>query len=247
VLKNTFIHLPGFTPNEERELWNAGVRDWDMFLDHFGKSPEHKRHCSHIASSKYALTAGDASYFASVLPVRERWRAFTEFERVAYVDIETTGLGMCDHTTVIGLYDGCDVSSYIYGKNLNDFVRDISEFDMIVTFNGHRFDLPFIRRQFGPTHVPLPALHIDLLYVMHALNQYGGLKAIEKRFGLERDDDLKGLNGYDAVKLWQKYKKENDEQSLSTLVRYNAADISNLQPLMEWAYKEMKKLTGIDR
>jgi uncharacterized protein YprB with RNaseH-like and TPR domain len=74
----------------------------------------------------------------------------------------------------------------------------------------------------------------------------GGLKKIEQQFGFEREDDLKGLDGYDAVLLWRKYRKENDEAALDKLVRYNAADISNLKKLMEWAYKEKRARTGVD-
>ena len=54
------------------------------------------------------------------------------------------------------------------------------------------------------------------------------------------------MNGYDAVKLWKKYKKNNDEDALDKLVRYNAADISNLKKLIEWAYKEKRKISEID-
>jgi hypothetical protein len=74
----------------------------------------------------------------------------------------------------------------------------------------------------------------------------GGLKKIEQQFGFEREDDLKGLNGYDAVLLWREYSKRKDEDALDKLVRYNAADIGNLKKLMEWAYKEKKGRTGFD-
>jgi len=62
---------------------------------------------------------------------------------------------------------------------------------------------------------------------------------------MEREGDLKGLNGYDAVKMWQAYRR-GDDAALDRLVRYNSADIVNLQKLLEWSYKEKRKQVGFD-
>jgi uncharacterized protein YprB with RNaseH-like and TPR domain len=87
---------------------------------------------------------------------------------------------------------------------------------------------------------------VDLRFVLASLEIKGGLKKIEEKFGLEREDDLKGLNGYDAVLLWRKYKKDNDEAALDKLVRYNAADIENLKFLLNYAYQEKCKKLGFE-
>jgi len=245
MLEHTFIHLPDIGTVRERQLWEDGVKTWDDFLARYSASPNHRHYCKKVASSKYALRLGDANHFADALPANETWRAFPHFKDIAYLDIETTGLGGgTDYVTVVGVYDGKKVHSYIHGKNLDTFRSDIREYDMVVTFNGSQFDLPFLRR--GMQGIRLPKLHVDLRFVLASLNITGGLKKIEERFGMEREDDLKGLNGYDAVKLWQKYKRNGNENALDKLVRYNAADISNLKRLMEWAYKEKRKETGFD-
>lgn len=245
MLESTFIHLSNFGPRRERRLWSNGIKNWDDFLDRFGSSTFHKSLCSNLASSKYALHLGDAEYFANVLPPGETWRAFPHFKKVAYLDIETTGLGRgTDYVTVIGVFDGQKVHSYVHGQNMGDFSSDIADYDAVVTFNGSVFDLPFIRNNIP--HVKLPKLHIDLRFALSSINIRGGLKKIEAQFGMEREDDLKGLNGYDAVLLWQAYKKRNDKIALDKLVRYNAADISNLKTLMEWTYKEKRIRTGFD-
>ena len=114
----------------------------------------------------------------------------------------------------------------------------------MVTFNGSLFDLPFIRKAMPKAR--LPKLHIDLRFLLQSLDVRGGLKRIEERFGFEREDDLKGLTGYDAVKFWQAYIKRNDHDALDRLVRYNSADIANLKKLLEWAYKEKRIRTGFD-
>jgi len=245
MLEHTFIHLPDIGPVRERALWEEGVKTWDDFIARFSSSETHKHYCKMITNSKYALKLSDANHFAYVLPSGETWRAFPHFKRVAYVDIETTGLSATSNDlTVVGLYDGEKVHSYIAGKNIEDFRKHVEKFDMVVTFNGAQFDLPFLRKNMRG--IRLPALHVDLRFTLASLDMTGGLKKIEERFGFEREDDLKGLDGYDAVKLWQKYIRRNDTRALDKLVRYNAADISNLKHLMEWVYKEKRKRTGFD-
>jgi uncharacterized protein len=245
MLEHTFIHLPDYGPRRERRLWESGISGWDDFLGRFGSSSYHKALCTRLASSKDALARADAGFFASALPRGETWRAFPSFRKIAYVDIETTGLAPeTDYMTVAGVYDGRNVRSYIHGKNIQDLPRDLAGFDMVVTFNGSMFDIPFIRKSFPG--IRIPPLHVDLRFLLASLDVRGGLKRIEQQFGMEREGDLKGLNGYDAVLLWQRYLKRRDPAALDKLVRYNAADITNLKALLEWAYAEKRKRTGFD-
>jgi uncharacterized protein YprB with RNaseH-like and TPR domain len=245
MLENTFIHLQGIGEAKERKFWERGIRCWDEFLECFASEKKNMYECNRIAGSKHALKNNDPEFFADTLANRDTWRAFPHFGKVAYVDIETTGLGKgIDYVTVVGLYDGNNVKSYVHGDNLEEFPDEIKKYEMVVTFNGAMFDLPFLRREF--VGIKLPALHSDLRFVLASLGQRGGLKKIEERFGFEREEDIKGLNGFDAVKLWSRYKKKNDLDALDLLVRYNAADISNLKKLMEWGYREKRKETGFD-
>ncbi len=243
MLEHTFIHLPNFGPAREKKLWKNGIRTWDEFLDRFGSSRFHKHQCSLIARSKYALKSLDGQHFARSLPTGETWRCFPHYKKAAYLDIETTGCSSYDYITVIGLYDGSKTHSYVRGRNLGRFAKDIAKYNMVVTFNGSLFDIPFIRREMS---VGLPFIHVDLRFLLASLDVTGGLKKIEKKFGMERQDDLKDLTGYDAVLLWREYKKKNDKDALDRLVRYNSADVSNLEKLMKWAYKEKRKRTGFD-
>ena len=68
----------------------------------------------------------------------------------------------------------------------------------------------------------------------------GGLKGVEKQFGISRSEAMDGLSGYDAVLLWRKYAKGN-HQALDTLVEYNKCDTKNLKYLMDESYKIMFK------
>jgi len=155
-----------------------------------------------------------------------------------YLDIETSGLYQgTDEITVIGIYDGQRVRTFVQGINLDEFELAIAPYELVITFNGSQFDLPFIRRQFP--NISLPPAHIDLRFFLSKLGYRGGLKAVEKSFGLSRDSAIDGMDGYDAVLMWNAY-QSGDESALERLILYNTADIVDLEPLMERGYQEMK-------
>ncbi|MFH0738083.1 MAG: ribonuclease H-like domain-containing protein [Candidatus Micrarchaeota archaeon] len=245
MLEGTFVHLPNIDTRRERRLWAGGIHSWDDFIERFSDSPYHHHQCSILESSREALKRLDGNYFGDLLPDDEAWRCFPHFKKIAYLDIETTGLAPdSDYVTVIGVYDGEETHSYIHGENLEQFAKDIARYEMVVTFNGSQFDIPFLKK-----HIPgvkIPRLHADLRFILASLDVRGGLKKIEQRFGFKRDDDLRNMNGYGAVILWQQYLKSKNPDVLDRLVRYNAADICNLQKLLEWAYKEKRGRTGFD-
>ena len=242
MLERTFIHIPKIGYITEQRLWQAGIGDWSQVCSS-SKAPrgfsarrwvEVQRHCE---QSRQHLAVGEHRHFARGLPPRDHWRAWPDFGRsCAYLDIETTGLGRSAQVTVVGLYDGLRVQTYIAGQNLHQLAEDLERCALLVTFNGATFDLPFLRRRFG--ELPCDQLHVDLRYVLGRLGYSGGLKNIECRLGIARDDDIVGLDGFDAVRLWQEY-QAGCEESLDLLVKYNTADIENLETLMELAYRQM--------
>ena len=56
---------------------------------------------------------------------------------------------------------------------------------------------------------------------------------------INRDDDLQDIDGFEAVRLWRKYQR-GDEQALKLLMKYNQADIENLKTLMDFAFDKLK-------
>jgi len=154
----------------------------------------------------------------------------------AYLDIETTGLSRFYHEiTVIGIYlvDGDDsrlvqlVGDAATKHNLLEALKGV---DTIFTYNGSRFDLPFIRACLG---VDLGARyhHHDLMYDCWWNNLYGGFKSVERQLGIPRQ--LKGVDGFQAVVLWWEYKDYGDQDSLALLLQYNKEDVVNLKALRE--------------
>lgn len=237
MLKQTFCHLPGVSSRLERELWTMGVHSWEDLAEAEEAQLTWARRQmlqQHLAESKSRLDCGDAGFFASSLPSKEVWRIFPDFRgSLAYFDIETTGLsGTSDHITTIALYDGRRVRHYVYGQNLQEFVRDIREYHVIVTYNGKCFDVPFIRSFLG---VDLDQAHIDLRYVLRSLGYSGGLKGCERQLGISRGD-LEDVDGFFAVVLWNDYQRHQNAKTLETLLAYNIQDVLNLEALLVMAY-----------
>lgn len=102
--------------------------------------------------------------------------------------------------------------------------------DTIYTYNGSRFDLPFIDRRLG-INLAEHCEHRDLMYDCWRNNLFGGLKRVEKQLGIERQ--LPDIGGYDAVRLWWRYINDGDAVALATLIRYNREDIMNLKELKD--------------
>jgi uncharacterized protein YprB with RNaseH-like and TPR domain len=241
LLQHTFVHIQGIGPKTERRLWEQGIQTWHQFLRYhktvFSPARDERVRRELEASITHQR---DIHFFRERLPAAEIWRVFETFQDSAvYLDIETSGgyLGV-DEITVIGLYDGQRVQTFVNGINLEQFEIAVTAYDMVISFNGSRFDLPFIRRRFK--HISLPPAHIDLCLFLRRLGYRGGLKNIEKQFGIRRDPELYGINGHDAVMLWRAY-QWGDHGALDRLVKYNTADIVNLEPLMQVGYEEMKK------
>lgn len=245
MLRNTFLHIPGFGPKAERSIWEAGINSWDDFLAGPALVPmaaaKRGRALGVIQESVSALDAGNAAFFARRLPSREAWRAYPAFQESAvFLDIETTGLSAdCHAVTCIGLYPARAESAprlFVKGINLEEFVDEIADYRLVITYNGATFDLPFLRAQFP--YAGLPPLHLDLRYVLRRLGHSGGLKRIERAIGIERDERIRGMDGFDAVHLWHEY-EEGSVDSLRLLLEYNLADIVGLKGLTEFAYNGM--------
>ena len=235
MLQQTFCHIPGIGTKTERQLWAAGITSWNLWQPQppIRLSAAARHEAAGVLQRSLAALDNDPAFFVDQLGSTEPWRIFPHFrDRTVYLDIETTGLDDYASVTTIALYDGKEVFTYINGRNLDDFVDDIEKYQVIVSYNGKCFDIPFLERFF---HIRLPHAQIDLRYVLARLGIKGGLKGCEKQLGLHRGS-LDGVDGYFAVLLWQRYQQQKDEKALETLLAYNIEDTVNLERLMVEAY-----------
>ena len=154
----------------------------------------------------------------------------------AYLDIETTGLSSYyDEITVIGIYlvkDGEGKVIQLVGDKVTKtkLLRALLGVKTIYTYNGSRFDLPFINFRLD---VALEEVfhHHDLMFDCWQRNLYGGFKAVEQQLGIPRQ--LQGIGGAEAVMLWWRYKIAHDQKALDLLLEYNREDVVNLKALRE--------------
>ncbi len=236
MLEHSFIHVPGIGPHRERELWRAGFTDWDAFRRGY---PEGRWR-------ELVLDRLERERAARDMPRREAWRLFSSYrDRAAYLDIETAEIdGQRDAVTCVGLSDGATVEAYVRGRNLGELPAALARFELLVTYNGACYDLPVLARAF-------PALelgrlrHVDLRYPLGRLGYRGGLKAAERKLGIERPAEIRELDGRLAIRLWHAHRRGHPG-ALPTLVRYCLEDVVNLKPLMLHAHNAMVRSLPID-
>ena len=237
MLQNTFIHIQSIGAVTEQRLWESGLSEWDAYSDHISIPLSGKRKYllqKGIDESRQHFLQDNPVYFSKRLPSNQCWRLFPEFrDSTVYLDIETTGLDRYfNQITTIALYDGHEIKTYVHGQNLDDFIEDIQKCKVIVSYNGKSFDIPFIESFFN---IRLNHAQIDLRYVLYSLGFRGGLKGVERQLGTDRGD-LRDVDGFFAVLLWDEYQTSGDQKALDTLLAYNVQDTVTLENLMVTAY-----------
>lgn len=249
MLTSTFVLLNGIGPSTERRLWQEGVLHWDAFLGRpilpSISSARKNLYDQTLLAAQAHLEAGHAHFFGTCLKSRDHWRLFDIFRhRTLYLDIETTGMSAREgQITVVGLYRNGRMMSLVRGDSLTeDRLHDeLSRTDLLVTFFGSGFDIPYLQAKFPRLDFKKP--HFDLCFAARRLGLQGGLKSIEREVQIDRADDLAGMDGWEAVRLWYQW-QGGDEAALDRLLRYNAADTRNLEPLAELLYERLVARLG---
>jgi len=249
MLASSFVLLKGIGHSSERRLWQEGIFDWDAFLRSPtlpGISSTRKEwYDRELAIARSHLEKGDAHFFGTCLKSREHWRLFETFRRrTLYLDIETTGMSPQEgHVTVVGLYRNGHMTSLVRGETLTEdrLQAELEQTDLLITFFGRGFDIPYLQAKFPLLNFNKP--HFDLCFAARRLGMQGGLKRIEREVQIARETDVAGLDGWEAVRLWQQW-CTGDEAARDLLLRYNAADTQNLEPLALWIYDQMVRRFG---
>jgi uncharacterized protein YprB with RNaseH-like and TPR domain len=251
MLTATFIHAPGVGPATEQALWAQGVQSWHDYQQQASTlrlPPRHKIALHQtVEDSLTALEEGRTDFFAHNLPKREHWRAASQFPRIGYLDIETNGGMSSESITLIGLYDGFEMHTYVKGENLAQFAYESQDYDGFVTFFGTGFDLPFLKRRFPVLEsVFADRFHIDLCPLLKRLGHTGGLKKIEQQLHIARVPETDGLSGMDAVRLWRVYRKggRGSDDALRLLLSYNKEDVINMETLLRYAVPRLEAQAG---
>lgn len=249
MLTSSFIFLPGVGPTTERRWWDEGLLDWGRFLNQSsvsGLSIDRKHwYDRELRTAQDLLDKGHFHSVATQLPRREHWRLYEMCRsHTGFLDIETTGSppGSND-VTVVGLHRNGTTISLVQDESLtSERVQiELDQCDLLVTFFGSVFDVPYLRATFPTLRVP--SLHFDLCFGARRLAMRGGLKYIERQLGIDRQACIRHLDGFDAVRLWREWRR-GDAMARETLLTYNRADTENLVALADRLYEEMVSRFG---
>jgi len=164
--------------------------------------------------------------------------------RVLYLDIETTGLSGSP-LFLVGVmeFDGEDfvVKQYFarhYAEEphlLADLADLLPTFEMLVTFNGQSFDIPYMRDRATVHGVALqwPPRHLDLLPVSR--RQWSGvlpnckLSTLEQHICLRRRvDDVPGAL---IPAAYHEFVHTNDASTMRHVIHHNALDLVTMAEL----------------
>lgn len=230
-IENSFIPVHGVGETTERRLWQQGITHWDEFDGSVVGDTIADRIETFIEEGRTHLERGDVAPFTEALPAASRWRCYENVsEQTCFLDIETTGLDAASNdVTTVSVHRGGETKTFVNGRDLTArrLEAELEASSLLVTFNGQRFDVPFLETCYD---LDVQTPHVDLMYPCKKIGLDGGLKAIERDLGIDRDRP--DLSGRDAVRLWHEYER-GDDGALETLIRYNRADTQNMEPLME--------------
>lgn len=142
----------------------------------------------------------------------------------AYLDIETS---FEFKITVIGVFRKDAGFRQLMGHKINrtNLTKLLDGVKCLITYNGTRFDLPVIERKLR-MDLRESYQSYDLMHTCWRQNLYGGLKKVEKTLGIPRR--LPGVDGQEAMRLWNWYERQGDRHALRRLLEYNREDVMNL-------------------
>lgn len=231
LTEQSLCQIAGITPELEYKLKKSGVTSVALLGLRCGEmfpSARAARIRASIARYEKCKDLELTDGIANAFPCGHRVRVLSDrFERACFLDIETDERG---RITCISTLMNCQVATFVRNRDLDYFLDVWQDAELLVSFNGKRFDVPIIQRTFGLTRIPA---QIDLMDEARYYGLTGGLKKIEKVIGFVRKDSI-GVDGVDAIELWHRFEHSGDEDALERLKRYNQEDVESLVALYKW-------------
>ncbi|MBE6036930.1 MAG: hypothetical protein E7223_04815 [Clostridiales bacterium] len=181
-------------------------------------------------------------------------RAFREYYgglNWAVLDIESTGLDpkytKCILVGVVFPGENCLEAVQILANSrqeepelleaLNGLLEGV---DMLVTYNGRKFDIPYLQYRFEKQRVPQTIWPCSNLDIYRAANKYSLLRqvlpnlrqpTVEAYMGL-RTDRTDQIDGGESVRLYEEFETYGNAEDREKILLHNRDDIAQLSRLM---------------
>jgi len=228
---SSFCQFRGVTRELERRFRAEGVTCVQSLLRYLslrGQKSLLRRVSLSVRIFNEARRLGMTDVIVNAFPIGTRARVVADrFEKALFFDIETDGTGPRSLVTLIATSMNGRERTFVRDIDLMDFLEVWNAAEMIVSFNGKRFDVPVLMREFGLSRIPA---HVDLMDEVRHYGLRGGLKEIERRIGFVRQvSDCQ--DGMDAIEMWRRFKGTGDKDALEALRAYNRDDVRSLLAL----------------
>lgn len=181
------------------------------------------------------------------------YRFYFDGLKPGVIDIETTGLDPGRSRFVLGGLVTPDargksvVQFFAESKDeeaqlIRSYLTDLTDLDVLISYNGDHFDLPFLNRRLRLNHIPAEELPVfqslDLYRVLDRYSNFRKLlpnlkqKTVEAFLGFwpDRDDEISGA---DSVVLYHRYLRTGDPEVRDTILLHNKDDILQLSRLLK--------------
>ena len=247
-LSNNLQLISGIGSKKESKLKEDGFKTIEDLTTHPIYSIGAKRILNHIETNcflnsfNFLKTNKESTVKCASLLAKENFK---------FMDIETLGLSNVP-IILIGIAEIKNNNIYTYqyllkdkineGAVISQYISHLDESSILVTFNGQRFDEPFIktRARYYQINYNYNIPHYDLYYFSRNLwkNQLPNckLQTIEKYiFGIEREDDVPGQF---IPSYYETYLKENNIGPLMPIIKHNRIDIVSLAGFLEKIHNE---------
>lgn len=153
------------------------------------------------------------------------------------LSIITTGIDRNKNRIFLAnLYDGENLKQYKFPEDKEDFENDIRDLK-VITYNGGSFDIPFLKANGISVSENFDLYSFFKSYKLLGLQSLK-FKDVYKFFTSKETDELEAR---DAVKLIKEYEKNNDEDSLKSILEHGERHIKNLYKLYGEVEKDLIK------
>lgn len=186
--------------------------------------------------------------FDEKIYIPDNLKEYSRNRRMVFFDIETLGLNPQFYPVILigmsyeenGVYtvEQFFAEDILEEENiLSQFKSKIKASDILVTYNGKNFDVPYINKRmerYGMDY-SLNQEHLDVIcHVRPNKKKLGlescSLKSVERYLKLNREDTI---DGAESIILYNRYVKSREEEIKQKIMLHNFEDVYNLPGILK--------------